>query len=82
VAALSRRGYGVPSATPSNPGGYQLGYHVTVGGLRNDTGQGASESKTEKAFLHEDDVAVVLGRVASGGTTSDATIYTKWSQGW
>ena len=70
------------TATPSNPGGYQLGYHSTIGGLGNDTGQGASESQTEKAFLHEDDVAVILGRVVSSGTPSDATIYTKWSQGW
>ena len=73
---------GTLSATPSNPGGYQLGYHSTIGGLGNDTGQGASESKEEKAFLHEDDVAVVLGKVVSSGTASDATIYTKWSQGW
>ena len=69
------------TATPSNPGGYQLGYHSSIGDLGSDKGQ-PSESQTEKAFLHEDDVAVVLGRVVSSGAASDATIYTKWSQGW
>jgi len=68
-------------AAPSNPGGYQLGYHSSLGDLGSDKGQ-ASESKAEKAFLHEDDVAVVLGKVVSSGSPSGATIYTKWSQGW
>jgi hypothetical protein len=69
------------AVTPSNPGGYQLGYHTSLGDLGSDKGQ-PSESQTEKAFLHEDDVAIVLGRVVSSGSPSDATIYTKWSQGW
>jgi len=72
---------GTLAATPQNPGGYQLGYHSSLGDLGSDKGQ-PSESQTEKAFLHEDDVAVVLGRVVSTGSPSDTTIYVKWSQGW
>lgn len=73
---------GAPSATVSDPGGFQLDYFAFKAGQGNDPNTALSGVSEEKKNVTEDRIAVVMGRVEDGGSTGDVMVYTKWAQDW
>lgn len=73
---------GTTSSTVADIGGFQLGHGVTKGGKSNDPRTQAPEGEVSKANLTEDRIGVVCGKVVSGGSTGEATVYHSFDQKW